>query len=324
MNAHRTPAGHGGILCVGQIVADVVVRPVDRLPHPGRLEVLEDFDLVPGGCACNTACVLAKLGARASVLGLIGNDTLGEAILGPVGDTGVNVELVRKSSGTRTAAVVVMVAGNGERSFLYRRGGNELFSTEMVPDEALAANEIVHVGGAMKLAGLDFAGLLGRAKRSGCLTTLDTDWDPGGRWMGLVGPAMPFIDHFITNEEEGSRLTGKEGAEEIARALLALGPPDVIVKMGERGSLHASRAGLFRFPGFPVKVVDTTCAGDAFVAGYLLGIIQGLGTGERMALGNAAGALCTTAVSHRGVESLGQAVALIRSHPDLYPKIEGL
>ena len=52
-----------GILCVGQFVADVVVRPVDRLPHPGRLELLEDMLLVPGGCACNTASVLAKLGA---------------------------------------------------------------------------------------------------------------------------------------------------------------------------------------------------------------------------------------------------------------------
>jgi sugar/nucleoside kinase (ribokinase family) len=309
-----------GILCVGQIVADVVVRPIDRLPYPGRLEVVEDFELVPGGCACNTACVLAKIGARVSIVGLIGEDALGRAILGPVAETGVDIGLVRKSSDVRTSAVVVLVAGDGQRSFFYRRGGNEAFTADMVPDAALAGNGIIHVGGAMKLEGLDVASLLGRAKGLGCVTSLDTDWALAGRWLEHAGPAMTFIDHLITNEEEGERLSGRTGAEAIAGALLAMGPPNVVVKMGERGSLYASRAGTSRYPAFPVKVVDTTCAGDSFAAGYLLGITRGLGAEERMALGNAAGALCATAVSHRGVESLDRTIALILDHPELYPE----
>ncbi len=308
-----------GILCVGQIVADVVVRPVERLPHPGRLDLLEDFDLVPGGCACNTACVLAKLGARVSIAGLIGEDSLGEAILGPVAGTGVDVGLVRRSREVKTTAVVVLVAGNGQRSFLYRPGGNERFTDGMVPDEALAANAIVHIGGAMKLAGLDFARLLRRAREAGCVTALDTDWAPDGRWLDLIGPAMPFIDHFLTNEEEGERISGTTGAEAIARALVSMGPPNVVVKRGERGAILANPSGVSGFPAFPVDVVDTTCAGDSFVAGYLFGVEKGLGPGESMALGNAAGALCTTALSHRGVESIDRTAGLILAHPELYP-----
>ena len=57
------------ILCIGQLVADVVVRPVDALPHPGRTDVVEDLQLLSGGCASNTAAVLAKLGAKVGIAG---------------------------------------------------------------------------------------------------------------------------------------------------------------------------------------------------------------------------------------------------------------
>ena len=69
------------ILCIGQLVADIVVRPVARLPVSGRTDLVEDLQLLSGGCAANTAAVLAKLGADTRLAALIGRDGLGDAVL---------------------------------------------------------------------------------------------------------------------------------------------------------------------------------------------------------------------------------------------------
>jgi sugar/nucleoside kinase (ribokinase family) len=173
-----------------------------------------------------------------------------------------------------------------------------------VSEPLLRSARIVHVGGAMKMLRLDLAELMGRAKSFGCVTSLDTDWDIYGNWMRLLEGALPKIDYLLTNEEEAVELAGKKDPQEAARALLARGPKAVAVKRGERGSMLATTNGVSEFPAYRVQVLDTTCAGDAFVAGFLLGVGSGRPLEESMRLGNAAGALCTTQTSHWGVTSL--------------------
>lgn len=99
-------------------------------------------------------------------------------------------------------------------------------------------------------------------------------------------------------------LSGKDDPREAARDLLARGPKAVTVKRGDKGAILAAKDGIADFPAYRVKVKDTTCAGDAFAAGFLLGVSLGRPLGESVRLGNGAGALCTTQVSHRGVTSL--------------------
>jgi len=292
------------IACVGQLVADIVVRPVDNLPPRGRTQPVRELDLISGGCAANTAAVLAKLGAEAHLVALIGQDAFGDAALADQVRAGVRVEAVRREAGRPTSVAIVLVDGRGERSFYYRAGGCEQLSNAHVPDEVLRAARFVHVGGAMKMLKLDLAELMARAKSFGCITSLDTDWDIYGNWMEKLRDAIPRIDYFITNEEEAAMLSGVEDPARAARDLLASGPRAVAVKRGERGALLATGDGVREFPAYKVEVVDTTCAGDAFAAGFLLGVSFGRPLGESVRLGNAAGALCTTRVSHRGVESL--------------------
>jgi len=292
------------IVCIGQLIADIVVRPVDALPVPGRTTPVEELDLLSGGCAANTAAVLAKLGVEARVVALVGRDSLGDAALADQVRAGVNVDAVCRDTDLPTSVAVVLVDGRGQRSFYYRAGTLEAMSNRHVPDDVLKAARIVHVGGAMKMLNLDLAELFDRAKSFGCITSLDTDWDIYGNWMRKLEGAMPKIDFLITNEEEAAMLAGKSDPHEAAAALLARGPKAVAVKRGERGSLLAAPGGVADFPACAVEVRDTTCAGDAFAAGFLVGVSLGRPLEDAMRLGNAAGALCTTAVSHRGVTSL--------------------
>jgi sugar/nucleoside kinase (ribokinase family) len=300
------------IVCVGQLVADIVVRPVEALPFPGRTTPVEELDLLSGGCAANTAAVLAKLGAEARLVALIGRDALGDAALADQVKAGVNVTAVSREDGVPTSVAIVLVDGAGQRSFYYRAGGLEAMSNRHVPDGALASARVVHVGGAMKMLKLDLAELMTRAKSFGCLTSLDTDWDIYGNWMRLLEKALPKIDFLLTNEEEAAELAGKKDPADAARSLLTLGPKAVAVKRGEKGALLATKEGVSEFPAYRVEVRDTTCAGDAFVAGFLLGASTGRPLEESMKLGNAAGALCTTRISHRGVASLEAVRSLIQ------------
>jgi sugar/nucleoside kinase (ribokinase family) len=303
------------ILCVGQLVADIVVRPVDHLPVPGRTELVEDLQLLAGGCAANTAAVLAKLGAKVRLAAVIGQDALGDAVLAELETTGVCLKAVGRTADAPTSAVIVLVSDNGERSFLYRNGGNELLANSHVADSVLKAASLVHVGGALKLLSLDLAELMSRAKSFGCATSLDTDWDVHGNWMRKLNGALPRIDYLMTNEEEAAQLTGKATPRDAARDLLARGPQAVAIKRGEHGAMLAARSGIAEFPAYRVEVQDTTCAGDSFAAGFLLGISRGWPLDESLMLANAAGAQCTTQLSHLGITSLEDLLQLIKTQP---------
>ena len=141
------------------MVADIVVRPVGGFPVPGRTDLVEDLQLLAGGCAANTAAVLAKLGATVGLAGVIGQDALGDAVLAELEATGVCLDAVARTAGVSTSAAIVLVGDDGERSFFYRNGGNELLTNTHVSDEVLKAASLVHVGGALKLLNLDLAEL---------------------------------------------------------------------------------------------------------------------------------------------------------------------
>jgi sugar/nucleoside kinase (ribokinase family) len=292
------------ILCVGQLVADIVVRPVDHLPYAGRTQPVEEMELHSGGCAANTAAVLAKLGAESRLAALIGRDTLGDAALADQVRVGVKVEAVIRDPDLPTSTAIVLVDSAGQRSFFYRPGTLEKMSNRHVPDSVVKGARLVHVGGAMKMLDFDLAELMGRAKSFGCLTSLDTDWDIYGNWMRKLESAMPKIDYLITNEEEAAMLAGREDPADSGRALLAYGPKAVAIKRGERGAMLVTKEGVAEFPAYRVTVKDTTCAGDAFAAGFLFGVSRGEPLDDAVRLGNAAGALCATQISHRGVTSL--------------------
>ena len=244
---------------------------------------------------------------------LIGADSLGDAVLADLQPTGVRLDGVVRDPSVQTTAALVLVSASGERSFLYRPGGNERLGNHHLPDGLLKNARFVHVGGAMKLVNLDLAELMGRAKAFGCVTSLDTDWDAHGKWMEKLAAALPLLDYLLTNQEEAAMLTGKEAPRDAARELMARGPQAVVVKCGELGALLTTRRGTTEITAYRVKVRDTTCAGDSFVAGFLLGLSRGWPLDESLQLANAAGALCTTQIGHRAITSLEGALELIKT-----------
>lgn len=287
------------VACAGILVADLVAKPVEKWPEHGRLELVPNMELHVGGCAANTGGTLAKLGLKVGLFGKVGEDGLGDFIVNRMKSLGVDVSGVKRDSLANTSASMVMVDGAGERSFLHHLGTNARFSIEDMDPSLLKQAKILHVAGSFVLPSLDgepTAQILRRARENGMITSLDTVWDPSGRWMSLIEPCLPHLDYFLPSLAEARAIAGSNSPEDVASALHGLGVTTVALKMGEQGSFVSHKGSGFYMPPFQVETVDGTGAGDAYVGGFLAGVLQGLSLEETARLASATGALCVTAM----------------------------
>jgi sugar/nucleoside kinase (ribokinase family) len=132
---------------------------------------------------------------------------------------------------------------------------------------------------------------LGRARRAGLTTSLDTGWDALGRWVVDLAPCLPHVDLLFVNESEAKNLTGHDNPDDIVRELRAGGATDVVVKLGGLGCIAYTDDQRFAVPAFSVNVIDTTGAGDAFGAGFLAALHRGMSFADAARFANAVGAL---------------------------------
>jgi sugar/nucleoside kinase (ribokinase family) len=298
------------VVCVGILVADVIARPVDELPSPGSLGLVEQLVLRSGGCAINTATALARLGLTAAVAGKVGSDPFGDFLLDTLDARGLDHRLILRDRAAPTSATVVLVSADGERTFLHLKGANAQLRTEELDRERLFSGRALHVAGALVLDALDgdpCAALLADARERGLLTSVDTVWDASGRWERIL-PSLPHVDVFTPSLAEAQAISGESEVEAAARRLEDAGAAHVVVKLGADGCYVA---GSGRVDPVRVDAVDGTGAGDAFAAGLLYGLLAGWPIERAARLANAAGALATTAVgASEGVGTLAETLAL--------------
>jgi sugar/nucleoside kinase (ribokinase family) len=167
-----------------------------------------------------------------------------------------------------------------------------------VPEKLLAGARHVHASSWFLLRdclGPGLGTLFSAARSAGVMTSLDTNWDPSGRWAGPdLSAAIAQAGLLLPNEAEAIRLAGADDLDAAVSVLVAAGPR-VVVKLGERGALCADGRlrCLVSLP--PVTPVDATGAGDCFNAGLIAGLLDGRDLAGAAALGCAAGALSTGA-----------------------------
>lgn len=251
-----------GALSIGILVVDIVGEPIDSLPEKGKLEFLDELQLHTGGCAVNTGIALSRLGVETEVIGMVGKDILGDFIINRLKAEGVETTNIKRSSKS-TSSTMVMVSEDGERSFFHHIGANGELTARDIDCEALKRADLIHIGGTLlmpKFDGADTRKVLKRAKELGKITSLDTAWDPTGRWA-RIEPCLPFIDYFLPSIEEAKEITGEKEPRKIADFLLERGVGTVALKMGGQGCYVRDRREETRLPAIEVKVKDTTGAG---------------------------------------------------------------
>ena len=267
------------VLCVGQLAADILVRPVDRVDFGVDTKCVDGIDIRNGGDCLNVALGLRKLGASVGFAGLIGDDQLGEYLRHVITAAGIDERGLRRTPEARTCSCLVLINSGGDRTFFYYGGANDLFSLSDLDMAQLDRTSIVHVGGTYLLPRFDGEGaakLFSETRARGQLTSMDVTWDTTGRWLSVIEPCLPHLSFFMPSIREAERIAGTDVPEDIAAFFQEKGVGTAVVKLGEKGCYvkHGTEAGFYA-AAYPTEVVDTTGAGDSFVAGFLTGVLKG-------------------------------------------------
>jgi sugar/nucleoside kinase (ribokinase family) len=268
------------ISVAGTLVADLLVRPIRNWAGKGHNANVDTIDLLPGGTVANTGLALTRLGVPVSALGAVGEDSFGTVVHESIGRWAARNRVVAIPS-TRTTGSVVAVFEDGDRCFLSAPGACDQFNLTPadLESEIAAGSRALHLGYAGRLPMLDgepLEKIMRLTRDLGALTSLDVTYFPDPRWPQLM-KLMPEIDVFCPSLVEATAITGKKKAEEAAAALVEAGVQKfVAVTDGPNGAVvHVVGEGQEFIPARPVKAIDTTGAGDSFIAGVLAAWYRG-------------------------------------------------
>ena len=281
------------VVCLGAHIFDVLGRPVSDIPSgQGRL-TLEQIRVTAAGAAGGTAVDLAKLGAEVTSFGAIGDDTAGRVLRLLLQEYGVDDRLAVKP-GMATPASILPIRPNGERPSLHAAGAMDTLTADDIDWELVAAADVLHVGGPDALGGFTetvLPDLLRYAREHDTITTMDllrTTVAPG--LAETLSPSWTHTQYLLPNDDQVRAVTGTEDLRRAAERLRGHGVGTVVVTRGGEGSLVVSDTAAEEIPALPVPVVDTTGCGDAYCAGFIIGLCHGWDLPSAARLGTAASA----------------------------------
>lgn len=295
-------------LCLGELLVDFVPTRTGA-----GLAEAEAFQKAAGGAPANVAVGLARLGVSSGFMGQVGDDGFGRFLAGTLAGAGVDTAALRVTARARTALAFVSLAADGEREFLFYRSpsADMLYSPEDVDEAAIARAKLLHFGSISLISEPSRSATLhavALARRAGLRVSYDPNlrlalWPDAAAARDGMRLGLRYADIVKIGAEEVEFLTGSNDPVAGVRALWHDGLRFVAVTRGAAGCLWLTPDAQGAVPGFDVDAVDTTGAGDAFMAGLLAGLLEASAGGadadpasldRACRLGNAMGALTAT------------------------------
>ncbi len=262
------------VVCFGEALVDFFPGVVGR-----PLAEIETFHRHLGGAPTNVAVGLARLGARAGLMTLVGHDAFGQFIRNELAKEGVDVRGVAVHRTARTGITFVSIGERGERSFSFYRDrcADQLIAAVDVDGDVIEDARIFHFGSstlARDPARSATLAALADAREAGCVVSCDPNfrphvWDEPALAQGLIRQALADSDIVKLADEEIPPLFGNLTVEQAGLAMRELGVRLAIITLGARGCYYDAPSGHGYARGDEVTAVDTTAAGDGFVAGLL-------------------------------------------------------
>ncbi len=286
------------VVTLGLQIVDILGRPVAGVPPGQHLALLDEIRITVAGTAAGTAIDLAKLGAHVIAMGAIGEDEPGDFLVATYKKYGVVTDHLSRKEGVQTSSSMLLIRPNGERPALHVIGANGELSLDDIDLDVIGAADFLHMGGTSLLPKLDgepTRRVLEYAKSHGVTTTFDLVAIQRPDLLDLIEPCLPFVDYFMPGFEEAVMMCGLTDRSEVIRFFLDRGTGHTVFKMGGAGSSIAwMEDGVvreIRIPAFKVPVVDSTGCGDAYCAGFVIGLSEGWDLERSGLLGTAASGL---------------------------------
>lgn len=298
------------VICCGEMLIDFVstVRGVGLGDAPA-------FEKAPGGAPANVAVGLARLGVSSGFLGKVGEDDFGRYLQAVLEENGVDTRRMLFTGEARTALAFVSLREDGEREFLFYRhpSADMLFSPEEIAPPYIAAARVFHFGSITLGAEPSRTATLGAvqvARNNSLFISYDPNlrlnlWESAEAAREGIMLGWPHANLIKISEEEARFLGGTGDVEAAVRGLWHDELQLLVVTQDTRGSTFYTADSSRHVPGFAVNTVDTTGAGDSFLAALLSKLLPNLDAlragllntpelEQALRFANAAGALTTT------------------------------
>jgi ribokinase len=248
----------------------------DRFPKPGETIFGDNFDLGFGGKGANQAVAARLCGSEVFMVARVGDDLFGPATIKNFEKLGIDPTHVRMVPGVSSGVAPIFVESSGQNRIIVVKGAND----KLKPADVDAAADV--------LKGVDCIVLQFEIPLETVYYTIQFAHKNGIKCILNPAPAQPIdlkavanLDYFVPNESEAETITGLpvknvEDAKRCAEKLLGSGIRRVLITLGANGSLLAGKDGMEHVAPFPMKSVDSTGAGDAFIGSFATFLGEGL------------------------------------------------
>jgi len=284
------------IMLLGDANIDTIL-PVEQFPVPGRDGLATSISVEVGGSVVNSAIMLHKLGQPSILFSSVGMDIWAEYIIRRLENTRIDSRYLKAKAGAATGLTFIIATPDGERTMFSYRGANTLLEKSDIDECAFHDARILHISGyaLMSSPQKDAAWYaVSLAKQYGLEISLDTGLEPVIQNPHDLRALLPSLNLFISGRQGVVRLLDCDSPDQATDKLLEMGIRQVAIMMGRDGSFLANQNQRVAIPAFPVRSVDSTGAGDSYVAGLLYGRLRGLSLPVSATLASALGALAVT------------------------------
>lgn len=299
------------ITVIGAAIMDVLAVPIDFSNIHIGSQPMEDITMSYGGDALNEAIIMKKLGMEVELISKLGPDQAGNQIIKYIESEGILTEGIKRDSNTPTSINVVLVDDKGERYFLTNPNGSmRKLAEEDIEAYLDTGTDIVSFAGMFVSPLLDIAAMervfSKIKKRPERILAVDMTKAKNGETLKDIEPLLKYVDFIFPNESEIIMLTGETDKYKNAKLLVEAGAKCAVIKCGKDGCLIYAGNEFIELPAYPVqKLIDSTGAGDAFVAGFLTGLQLGFTLEECGRFANAAASCIVEELgATRGITSL--------------------
>lgn len=291
---------------MGFYTYDCLGWPFSEVPPGGGTVFIEELTLAVSGAGGTAAIAAAKMGLDTLAVAGVGDDLMGEWVLQRLQHFGVDTSCVQRRPGWKTSSSIVLTRADGSRPALHRRGATADFfvTDDMIPQVTDA--KVFHAGGVGLMDAMDkgqSATVMKAAKAAGAITTVDV-FAGSPRDLPAVAHVLPYTDYFMPSIEEAQALCGLADHGDTAQYFLDMGVKACVLTLGGEGAYyHDAQGTKFHVPAFDIPVKCTCGCGDAFDAGFAVGLVKGFDPETVVRFAQATSALNATGLgSQAGVK----------------------
>jgi len=281
------------IVVVGSSNTDMIIR-VPRIPRAGETLLGGEFFTAAGGKGANQAVGAARAGGKVAFIARVGRDAFGDQAIAGLRRDGVDVRYVFRDKFAASGVALIFVAKDGENSIAVAGGANAKLS----PADVKKASSVIG-SAALLVAQLETPlATVAAAAQAAVKARVPVILNPAPA-RPLANSLLKLISVLTPNETEAELLTGIKVTDDAAAAracsaLRSRGVRTVILTLGQRGAFLADADGQRLVPGFRVKSVDSTAAGDVFNGALSVALAEGKTVLDAVRFANAAAALSVT------------------------------